>query len=824
MMENKKHRIWVLIGISIVILLCVISIFAVYSWQRSRDVNSHPLVLIHNPANHAVIAEGELVSLHATARSQVGLQRMEFWVDDQLIAEKLSENSDSTNMTLVDVWSAMQPGEYVIIARAVSKNGIDGQATISIKVSEVDVQELTDTAEEGVEIEEELAIPGGEAPESDGPAPLPEDPPPGSLDSLADNLGMDLSDFFGGSRDASPVGLRLELLELAADAFEELHCYIGMGLSPPRWYPDLDSDQSTDESFELVGERSWNVSTHFTGESAPVIFWPQNEPLNASVTCVGITGVGTDALELGTWEENIPMESWTGSTLFGGANGRDGSFSFSYRIERVGAREEVVPMYLDLDMTPPINARLDADSNRLRWDYTRPDDEEPISGFRIYLNHNLQWVEPPDSRASMLPYEWFHPPCGSTYIFSVTAFRYGLPDGPESFPAFTSIHTPEEDCHREIEINFLTLETFDLGGDDSDERKIGDRGPVYGDFIANENSIHFSGGSMGDYFSNLDYPVGLDHYTIYDLFYMWETRWWNTSEPVITVDVPPGGSFEFTYIIKDRDDDSGNDVICDGYNLGGFTDDMLDGVHEGYLDSDNGRCRLTYRFGPAPGSPVGSGVAGEEPRPWLAITDITFLEETGQPMIHLINTGTATWPWKDLQIELQTREGESLGIYTWTEFLLETGESTVVSQPSMVVDPPLDACALVDPNDLLIEFYETPVRGHTPYCPELPDLTIAGVAYGSDDSSLRVAVGNFGEGALENRSVELTIILPDGSSADINGNFSEINLEPGEMHRFFLPGISESVRVALTDGYTVVIDERNLILESDESNNSLNVP
>ena len=202
MMENKKHRIWVLIGISIVILLCVISIFAVYSWQRSRDVNSHPLVLIHNPANHAVIAEGELVSLHATARSQVGLQRMEFWVDDQLIAEKLSENSDSTNMTLVDVWSAMQPGEYVIIARAVSKNGIDGQASISIKVSEADIQELTDTAEEGVEIEEELAIPGGEAPESDGPAPLPEDPPPGSLESLADNLGLDLSDFFGGSRDA----------------------------------------------------------------------------------------------------------------------------------------------------------------------------------------------------------------------------------------------------------------------------------------------------------------------------------------------------------------------------------------------------------------------------------------------------------------------------------------------------------------------------------------------------------------------------------------------------------------------------------------------
>ena len=63
MMENKKHLKWFLIGFSIVILLCVISTFAIYSWQRSRDVNSRPLVLIHNPANHAVVAQGELISL-----------------------------------------------------------------------------------------------------------------------------------------------------------------------------------------------------------------------------------------------------------------------------------------------------------------------------------------------------------------------------------------------------------------------------------------------------------------------------------------------------------------------------------------------------------------------------------------------------------------------------------------------------------------------------------------------------------------------------------------------------------------------------------------
>jgi len=860
MMGNKKHRKWILIGSLILVVLCVISTLSIVLWQRSRNIDSRPLVLIHNPANRAVVTEGEVVSLHATARSASGLKKMEFWIDDQLIAEKLSLNSDTTNMTLVDVWNAIQPGEHVIIARAISKNGVDGQATISIKVTEADYRELMHIVEEGetldiiaeeygvssdalaganreldesgLEAGDELMIPDSEpstgspeAPESNSPAPIPEDDAPGSLDSMADMFDLDLSDYFGRSQDTAPVGLRLELLELTTDAFEGLHCYIGAGLSPSKWYPDLDSNQSTDESFELIGERSWNVRTHLMDESAPVIFWPQNEPLNARVACVGITGGGTDALELGTWEENIPAERWTGIPLVGEASGPDGSFSFSYRIGRVGISEGIVPMYLDPDMASPTNVRLDADSNRLRWDYTPPDDEEPITGFRIYLNNNLQWVEPPNSRASMIPYEWFHPPCGNRYIFSVSAFIYALPDGPESFPAITSIDTPEEDCHREIEISFLTLETFDLGRDDSSERKIGDRGPVYGDFTANENSISFSGGSLG---AGLDVAAGFEHNTLYDLFDLWRSGWWGfTDSPTLTADVPPGGSFEFSYIIKDRDDESSNDVICDGQSIPIYEEAAyghLDEVHEGTLLSDNSRCELTYQYGPASGSPVGSGVVGQEPMPWLVITDLNIIEETGHVQIHLRNSGTATWPWKDLQIELQTREGESLGIYTWTEFLLETGDSTFVSQPSMRVDAPFDVCALLDPNDLVIESMEASGASiHHPYCPELPDLTIANIVFDSIDNSLQVVVQNIGAGALENRSMQLTVILPDGSPAHISADYAEISLEPREMRTFFLPGISESDRATLAGGYTMVIDEDDLIFESDESNNSYGV-
>lgn len=828
MMDNKKQRKWFLVGISIAIMLCVFSTTGVYLLARGRDVNSRPFVLIHNPANHTVVTEGELVSLHATARSEGGLKSMEFWVDDQLIAEKLSENSEPTNMTLVDVWSAMQPGKHVVIARAVSKNGVEGQATISIEVSEADDQELTDTAEEGGEAGGESEIADGESSaespvtyDSDGTAPLPEDDAPGSLDSLMGTFDMDVFDFLGESDDGSSVGLRLELLELITDEFEGLHCYIGTGLSPARWFPDADSDQSTDESFVLIGERSWNVSEYYSGESAPAVFWPQDRPLGASITCVGIVGGGSDALELGTWAARIPPERWTGVDQHGEASGTDGSFSFIYRVGPAEPPNDLVPKVLE---TAPSNVRLDVNANRLRWEYHPRDDEEAIDGFRIYLNNNLQWVEPPDALVTMLPDEWFNPPCGSRYVFSVTAYSGIIPEGPESPPGIVIREEPLYGCAREIEISFLTLQTFDLGGDDSSERKIGDRGPVYGDFIANESSISFSGGSLG---RGLDVAAGFEHNEIYDLFDLWRSGMWGfTDQPTLTVDVPPDGTFGFSFIIKDRDDESSNDEICSGESMEISESDFerLDREHEGTLLSGNSRCLLTYRFGPTAFSPVGSGEEGLEPLPWLVITDITYLDETNQPLIHISNTGTATWPWKDLEIELLTREGESLGIYTWTEFVLAAGESAVVSQPSMVVEPPPSACALLDPNNLVTEWREASGwMAHTPICPDLPDLRITDVIYDSDADSLLVSIENNSAGRIENRMVELNTYLADGSPGPLSGIFPEITLESRERRLFFLPGLSESDRASLTGGYTVVIDENDLILESDESNNSYDV-
>ena len=852
--EKKKRRVWILISLMIIIFLCLGSIVGGYFFLRKRSMNGRPLVLIHKPENQMKVQEGEIITLHATGRGGDGIQKMKIWIDDQLIKEKVPVNSNSKNITLMGVWHAQQPGNHVIIAEVITKEGMKGQASIIISVQEaenltqthtigvgetiesianahtVDVNVLADANPGLGEIGDELTIPGdglSDIPEegivSDEAAPIPEGVPPGSIEDVFEPLGFDFSNPFEGSTHSSPIGLQFNLLELIADEYEGLHCYVKMGYSQTRWYPDLDNNQSTDESFTLIGERSWDVAPYFTFHSSPIIFWPQDEALNMRVKCVGING-GMDSLDLGVWEEEIAPERWTGISLTGDANGPDGSFAIRYRIDRIPADEDVIPAYLDLDMTPPTNARLDTSSRKLLWDYEPRDDEDVIDGFRIYLNNTLQWIEPSDSLESNLPDEWLHPPCGERYIFSVTAFRYGIPDGPESIPAITSIDTPMEGCSRQIEISFRELETFDLGGDDSGERKIGDVGPAYGDFIANDGSIHFSGGSIGSIWGNLDYPAGLNHNTVYDLFDMWRSGGWGFDQPPhLTVDVPPSGSFQFGFFINDDDDESGNDIICEGYS-DMYLDNgsgALDHVHEGTLMSSNGRCQLKYWFGPAIGSPVGSGEEGGEPLPDLYITELEVDADSGSVNIHLENIGTAAWPQRDLQIELLTRERESLGIYTWPDFYMERGSSIII-QTEMPLDDPNDLCALVDPNEMVPEAGET-TNGFAnhPICTKVPDLRIASVSFDAVENSYRMEVENLGE-SLVNRPLDFSFYVEGESEPIIDYRFTG-NIQEGTKRAFILSNVSEDKRLELNNGYTLVVDENNQITESDENNNTFEV-
>jgi LysM repeat protein len=873
-MRKNRWFLGVILGLAGLALICVVVSTLAYLRFRTRSFHDRPLVLIQSPVNRERVETGDGVLIHATARLEEGLSRMELWADDSLIASRELSDDLPTSLVLTADWIPHLPGQHVLVARAISAHGTEGRSAVAVVVLEsgeddgatYEVQEgdtlASIAAEHGItegELAESnpeagggiapgdtLTLPDEEdvfsgsepAPGEGGDPPADEGAAPGSGGAVLEVLGtvplfnLELL----GEEPGEPTNLHVEILSLDTGVdYEGLHCYIGLGTGSPQWYPDADYNQSTKESFISLGDGLWDAGEQLTGEGAPSIFWPHHEPLPFEITCVAITSVGTDSLELGHTTLTIPPEEWDGTLHPLEVSGEEGSYHAEYRIERETGAPGGVPLFLDPDMTAPSNVRLDDRRISLRWDYEPEPDEEPIDGFRIYLNGNLQWVEPPDARESGLPYEWFHPPCGVTYTFGVTAYQIGFPDGPESFPGIALINTPEEGCSREIFITFDNLETFDLGGDGGHEDRHGDVGPVYGYFYANEKQIHFDARPSGGGGGSLDMPNGLSHYMVYDIPTMWTDPSWNFSGmPRTVVDIPFGGTFEFGFHIMDQDTgrcrDSGDrgcdDLVCEGFSM--ILEDRydeFDRMHGGTLTSDDGRCRLHYTYSPAFGSPVGSDEAGREPLPWIHVDHFDIDEDTGAVQIHIRNTGTATWPWRDLDVALQTRDGETIGVYTWEDFVLEAGDWEILTKPDMVVGIPRDGCILIDPDDEVLEYYERDmIMVHQPICPQRSDLVINEVRYDSTGGGgLHVTVENVSRAPLSGRTVALETRLPDGSPAYLAGSWPDVDLEYRATRVFDIVGVSEGIRESLQDGYTVIVNPDHTLPETNYENNTYEV-
>jgi hypothetical protein len=382
-------------------------------------------------------------------------------------------------------------------------------------------------------------------------------------------------------------------------------------------------------------------------------------------------------------------------------------------------------------------------------------------------------------------------------------------------------------------ITFRTLETFDLGSDGNHERRHGDVGPPYGYFFANEGQITFDTGRLTN--SGLDMPNGFSHDTTYDLLALSADPTWHfNGMTALAPEIAEGGSFQFGFHIMDEDsgrchdsDDPGcDDLICEANSMVYTNPADFDRWQDGTLTSENGRCRVSYTFGPAPGSPVGSGVAGWEPLPWIDVEDIRLDPTTGGLQVQVRNTGTAAWPWKDLDVELRTRTGDTITTMTWPNFVLEAGQETILGFPPEVLSPPYDACVLIDPADKVLEEFErSEMLYHSPVCPTLPDLIITSVQFDNsgEDGILDIMIQNVGDGALEGRTLGVEALLPDGSPLHLLRSLPNITLEPGESLPFQVPGVSEAIRERMRGGYSVVVNPDVRFAEADHTNNNYEV-
>jgi hypothetical protein len=861
-MKKKRILTWGL-GAFVLgsVLICIAAAAIFYFQRRSAAFNSRPLVLIHTPINHDRLAVGQIIPVHATAREQSGLGRIELWIDDELITARDAPEGGATSLTLTSAWKPGLAGTHLVVVRAFTLRGIPGQSSVMLLASASPaVGPETHTMQEGETVDviasdhgvspdelaasnpdlgssgpgDQLVIPEGDMPPAVAPAgggggepPSDSTRSPGSSNPLQ-SLIFQLVPFLSASDVSSePASLRIEVLSLrTAEAFDGLHCYVGVGGGTPRWLPDSDNDQTTDESFAALPGGSWDVQPSMAGSAAPFLAWPGDQALQLEVACVGMAGGGLDALDLGSVQLGIPPSDWDGVIRTAGADGEGGHVDIEYKVTRMSGTPRGEPVWLEPGMTAPTNVHLDDRRISLRWDYFPRPDEEPIDGFRIYLNGSLQWTEPAEARESGLPYEWFHPLCGSPYTFGVAAFRAGYPDGPESPAGTALVVTPVGQCDRELQVIFHSLETFELGGDGSPDDLSGDVGPVYGYLYANEDDVAFDTRPSAEGGGSLDSPIGLYDNTLYQLNDLFVNPDWNFSMmPGTVVDVPPGGSFQFGFHIMDHDR-SADSVLCAADSMI-YVDNPatmeFDEWHEGTLTSEDGKCRLSFSWGPAMGSPVGTGVSGGEPLPWLDLEDVTVDTATGAVQLLVRNTGTATWPWKELDVELRTRRGETIVLQSWDNFALETGQERTLDFPAGTLGEPFDVCVLLDPGNKVIELYErTGALSHSPACQRLPDLSITGVAYDGGDI-LRVTVENLGDGSLENRTINLRV-YGDSSGATLERiqQWTGITLAAGEARTFDVDYFG-TMHPYMRDGYTVHLDPDGTLVETQVANNLFHV-
>jgi LysM repeat protein len=865
----KKLR-FVLLGLLALVIICLVLGllgYVLYRSQRERALANRPLVFIHAPLNRDQITLGQGVLAHATARAQNGVSRIELWADGTFVAAREGTGMGSaTILPLVADWEPQTLGPHVLLVRAFSADGVKGQSTVAIEVvaPEAEAEEraplearlvrdeetLEEIAEEeGVDLEEledlnpgldddlqpgdVVVVPGEEAPPGDG-EPADDEPPAGEGAPPADEAGpppedeepptphvpapestMSVMELWGvfplPEPEEEAVGLRVEALALeTGGAYESLHCYVGVGENDPRWYPDVDGDQTTDESFASLGDGGWDVAAHFSDSTALVVTWPSNEPLPIDVTCVGVVDGAIDAVDLGQVLITARPEAWDGLTRRAVAASDEGLFTLDYRVSRVEGESRGHPIFLDPSMTPPTDLRMGFWT--LHWHYEPEEDEEPIHGFRVYLNDMLQWVEPPDARYSTLPYEWLSPPCGETYNFTVTAFRYGYPDGPESRPSnVVPVSTGEpgsEACDRTLIVRLETLSTEYL------ER---DMGPMYGTFYVNDQAVEFDGRCHGP---GICGEVGLYADWEYDISALTDHLAFGAPARFV-VNVPPGEQLVIGYDISAE----GEGRACAGETW--YEGEELDRAHSGGIVSErpssySSRCRMTYTVRPAFGSPTGEA-GGPPPLPMLMVENLTVKESTGQLQIHVRNVGAASWPGKDLDVAVTWPDGSGIGGYTWPELVLRPGERAILQHPDLVPapHPPLGACVLLDPGNSVPEEDDYSLgwtRGR--YCRPLPDLTITDVQYDSDGERLLVTVQNVGEGSVEHRNLGLQINLTDGRYFAAPAEWwADVSIEPRREIVMVWEHIGPEQRALMMGGYTAVIDPNNDVAEESGFNN-----
>ena len=865
-MKNLNIKFGIALGALILVGICVVVAIVLYFPNKVNAVYSRPLVLIHQPLNQEHIALGDHALVNATARNKGGVRRVELWVDDAFyFAQEAAPDSAPPALALMVPWEPLGEGEHTLVVRAISSSDVTGVASIRVWVEEA--QPTTHTVEEGETLEsiaeehgvsvddildenpgmadgeadagDSIDIPSGgsspgagsppsggaPAPPSDESPPAPSDSPPGDAADVIEEIGVDLPDP-ADEFSEEPVSVHVEALALrTGSAYEALHCYASMGHLEPQWYPDVDYDQSTDESFAPLGGSDWDVAAHLGGDHAPVFTWPGNQPMPFDINCVGITDGGTDSVELGRIEILAEPDTWDGAIRLAESAGGEGSFEMEYRIGRRSGGMGF-PTILDTSIPSPFNLRIER-TFELNWDWEPSLDMEAvdqIDGFYVYVNNTLQFtVYDHDTRAIWLPPEWLDPPCGLDYNITMEAWRSD-PEHPTGEPRWSERseslvierEDPLDECDIAAYVSFDTLTINHFGEDEMGPilmmMNVSSLGGIYSIALDGSCSGSSDPGCVGLMLEpDLEYSIG------------WLMI---LSDDPNFVQVPlTSEGLGLNVVIFDQEG-AGEGQLCEGvmvipgeeiYDPEGETD------YTGTIISHtpDERCQIEFSIRSEMVETSYEGLSFP-PLPQLGIDEIITTGNRYGINVHNYSSGTWT---TDLEVLMTRNNLDMVSFFTLPDFVLYPGNETDIFNPDMPsIDRPEDLCVTLDPYDLVEESVERDNPGWTapPHCIDIPDLVIQNAGFDSD-SNMIITVQNRGSGMLESNEIRIRVINSLGLERTFVGFIRRDGLLPWENAPI------EIARSGLDDllssyegryGLTLVVDPTDEIIESDESNNT----
>ncbi len=830
---SRRSLLIVFLLILLFLLLVLIGLIF-YNQLHSKAIHDRPLVLIHAPGKSDYIQSGIDVIVHATARSENGIARIELWVDDALVTAQDTAEGEELNLTvLTSNWLPVTTGAHTLVVQAVSQSGVRGQATLIVRAYEGPAEEDRDEdgttaaggSDSGMPEEESGAVP-----DSGGFAPSLADAPPGSGDDLLELIGdaSPAPETEASAEGGEPTGVKVEILALETmESYEGLHCYVSFGETEAtlsQWYPDTDHDQATDEYFPSSDGRNWQVEAYLSGDAVPTIMWPEDQALAIHITCVGTAGGGTLAPELGQINLIRIPETWDGIPRRATSEGGEGSYTVDYSITKDGETpREPVPKDIDPSMTSPTNLRLTEETfrgrfdeerteYRLEWDYEPAEDEDPIDGFIVYMNDTLQWITYPRQQSTEIPSQWVRPPCGVAHVFAVSALIGDPVSGRESEPSNAvtrfSADAGEAGCEQQYLLTFHTLvtNTLDIGSINGD---------FWGAFYAKDQILSFDGRCHGS--GLVCGETLLSENFEYDLNRYMTALAGEPAQFILT----PGDetSFRIGYSILTKyarySKSKERTAICHWQETIGWGD-FNHAYYEGRLQSegpDDNFCYVYYTIEPiytvgGPAAPPGEST----PLPNLRIERL-YIDEYGQFAIDLRNTGYADWT-ATIPMEVVRSSGELLERIFLSVETIAPGDTRKTSwdgfDPSMLPD----VCVILDPENVVPEQYEGS-SSPSPVCFHYPNLHLYNVEYDPEDFEINVHVINE-QSILENYPLTIQLALPGGGFRDIEYT----DLHSDEVVEFEITGITRELREQMLEGYTITIDPYNEILESDEEDNS----